>query len=269
VKKQGAFPGGIRLPAVAGRFYPGNPDELRPLITALLASAPVPAGPAPKALIAPHAGYIYSGPIAASAYAQFRPVRDLIKRVVVLGPSHFVAVAGLAASSAEAFATPLGVIRVDTEAVRQLCALPQVAVVDEAHAREHSLEVQLPFLQVVLGDFALVPLAVGDATPEEISQALELVWGGPETRIIISSDLSHYNDYQVARRLDRSAADAIEHLKPDDLSEDQACGHGPIRGLLRAAAAHGLRARTLDLRTSGDTAGPRDRVVGYGAFAFV
>ena len=157
---------------------------------------------------------------------------------------------------------------VDVEAVREVRLLPQVRELDEAHAQEHSLEVQLPFLQCVLGDFTLVPLAVGDATPEEISEVLEALWDGPETRFVISSDLSHYYDFQTARRLDRATAKAIEALKPAAIGEERACGRMPIRGLLQAARRHGLRARTVDLRNSGDTAGPRDRVVGYGAFVF-
>ena len=258
----------VRPTAVAGRFYPGDPAELRALISALLAQAPPATGPGPKAVIAPHAGYLYSGPIAASAYAQFIPARDLITRIVLLGPSHYVALKGLATSSAEGFATPLGVVPVEVEAVRQVRALPQVRELDEAHAQEHSLEVQLPFLQIVLGGFSLVPLAVGDATPEEVSQVLDTLWGGPETRFVISSDLSHYFDFQTARRLDRATAKAIEALKPAGIVEDGACGRNPICGLLQSARRHGLRAHTVDLRSSGDTAGPRDKVVGYGAFVF-
>jgi MEMO1 family protein len=260
--------GKVRQPVVAGRFYPADPEELRNLINALLAPVVPAAGPIPKALIAPHAGYLYSGPIAASAFAQFIPERDLIERIVLLGPSHYVALDGLATTSAEAFATPIGVVPVDLEAIRQLRALPQVREMDEAHAQEHSLEVQLPFLQVVLGGFSLVPLAVGDATPEEIAEVLDALWGGPETRLVISSDLSHYCDPQTAQRLDRATAQAIEALKPAEIGEEAACGRIPIRGLLQTALRHGLSARTIDLRTSGDTAGPRDRVVGYGAFAF-
>ena len=261
-------PGKVRAPAVAGRFYSGDPIELRQLITDLLAQVPPATGPAPKALIAPHAGYLYSGPIAASAYAQLALARDQVKRIVLFGPSHYVALDGLATTSAEAFATPLGIVPVDVAAVRELRSLPQVRELDEAHAQEHSLEVQLPFLQCVLGDFTLVPLAVGEATPEEISQVLDALWGGPETRFVVSSDLSHYYDFKTARRLDRATAKAIEALKPGGIGEERACGRMPIRGLLQAARRHGLRARTVDLRNSGDTAGPRDRVVGYGAFVF-
>jgi AmmeMemoRadiSam system protein B len=258
----------VRPPAVAGRFYPSDPVELRQLITDLLAEVPATSGPAPKALIAPHAGYLYSGPIAASAYAQFIPARGQIRRIILLGPSHFVALNGLATTSAEAFATPLGVVPVDIEAVREARLLPQVRELDEAHEQEHSLEVQLPFLQTVLGDFTLVPLAVGNASADDISQVLDLLWGGPETRFVISSDLSHYFDFQTARRLDLATAKAIEALKPAGIGEERACGRMPICGLLQAAHRHGLRARTVDLRSSGDTAGPRDKVVGYGAFVF-
>ncbi|HOX55875.1 MAG TPA: AmmeMemoRadiSam system protein B [Candidatus Paceibacterota bacterium] len=267
-KSESIPPGNVRLPAVAGRFYPADPEALRGLINSLLAQAPPAAGPAPKALIAPHAGYLYSGPIAASAYAQLIPARERIRRVVLLGPSHYVALYGLATSGAEAFATPLGVVPLDLEATRQVRSRPQVRELDAAHAREHSIEVQLPFLQTILGKFSLIPLAVGHATNEEIAQVLETLWGGPETLVVISSDLSHDNDLQTAQSLDSATAKAIEALRPADIGETHACGGIPIRGLLEVARHRHLRVRTLDLRTSGDTAGPRSRVVGYGAFAF-
>lgn len=258
----------VRPAAVAGRFYPSDPNELRDEIRTYLASANA-GGPAvAKALIAPHAGYIYSGPIAASAYAHLNAGRDRIKRVILLGPAHTAAFKGLAVSSAEAFATPLGLVPVDAEAIRLICSLPQVSVLDEAHAREHALEVHLPFLQLVLGDFKIVPLVVGDASDEEVSEVLEKLWGGPETLIVVSSDLSHYHDYDTARRLDQSTAQAIEHLQLEQVGEEQACGRIPVRGLLCAARHHHLRVRTVDLRNSGDTAGPRREVVGYGAWVF-
>ncbi len=257
-----------RQSIAAGRFYPDNPVELRKLIELHLSEARATAGPVPKALIAPHAGYIYSGPIAASAYARLRPARDTIKRVVLLGPSHYAEFDGLAASGAEAFATPLGLVRVDVEAVGKLLALPQVTLLDAAHLREHSLEVQLPYLQVVLKEFVLVPLAVGQASAEQISRVLEMLWGGPETCFVVSSDLSHYLDSAAARRLDQSTADAIESLRPAGVGERQACGRIPILGLLELARRHHLHPHTVDLRNSGDTAGPHDRVVGYGAFVF-
>jgi AmmeMemoRadiSam system protein B len=261
-------PGKIRPPAVAGRFYPADPEELRRLVNALLAQAVPADGPAPKAIIAPHAGYLYSGPIAASAYAQLARARDVARRVILLGPSHYVALEGLAVPSAEAFATPLGIVPLDLEAIEQARSLPQVQENNEAHAQEHALEVQLPFLQTVLESFTLVPLAVGEAAPEGIAEVLDVLWGGPETRFVISSDLSHYHDLQVARRLDRDTAQAIETLEPAAIAEERACGRIPIQGLLQSARRHSLQAHTVDLRTSGDTAGPRDRVVGYGAFAF-
>jgi hypothetical protein len=222
----------------------------------------------PKALIAPHAGYVYSGPIAASAYALLAPVRERIERVVLLGPAHRVFVRGLAAPDATAFATPLGDVPIDRAALERLAGLPQVSLRPDAHAPEHSLEVHLPFLQVVLDEFSLVPLVVGDASGEEVAEVLEALWGGPETLIVVSSDLSHYESYATARRMDAATTRAIEALRPEDLQRDDACGRVPIQGLLRAARSHGLNPRTLDVRNSGDTAGPRDAVVGYGAWAF-
>jgi AmmeMemoRadiSam system protein B len=225
-------------------------------------------GPAPKAVIVPHAGYVYSGEIAASAYAQVGTLRGEVTRVVLIGPAHRVPLRGLAASGADAFRTPLGDVPLDRETVDRVLELPQVELLEAAHAEEHSLEVQLPFLQVVLDDFSLVPLVAGEATPEEVAEVLEALWGGPETLIVISSDLSHYRDYETARSLDSATTAAIESLAPEGLGGESACGRVPIRGLLVAARQHGLRARTLDLRNSGDTAGPRDGVVGYGAYAF-
>ena len=256
----------VRPAAVAGSFYPADPIELRRMIEGFLSQVQLDAAPAPKAMIAPHAGYIFSGPIAASAYAQLASARSVIKRVILIGPSHFVPFAGLAAAGAEAFATPLGLVPVDTETVGRLCALPQVTLLDAAHAREHSLEVQLPFLQVLLADFQIVPLVVGKAADEEVAGVIDALWGGPETRFVITSDLSHYQAYSRARELDAATGRAIEQLRPQDIAEAQACGRAPIRGLLCAARQHGLRARAVDLRNSGDTAGPRSQVVGYGAF---
>ncbi len=257
-----------RPAAVAGQFYPGDATTLRRMVEDFLREVKPATAPTPKAIIAPHAGYVYSGPIAASAYARFAPDRDVIKRVVLLGPSHRVPFRGLAASGAEAFATPLGDVPVDTEAVRALATLQQVAVLNAAHAGEHSLEVQLPFLQVMLKDFKIVPLVVGTATDAQVGEVIDALWGGPETRFVISSDLSHYHDYATARELDAATARAVEALRPEDIGEEQACGRLPIRGLLCAARGHNLQAQTLDLRNSGDTAGPRHEVVGYGAWAF-
>ena len=257
-----------RPAAVAGMFYPASAAELSRQVDELLAAvAGRERAPAPKALIAPHAGYVYSGPIAASAYAQVRSQRGLIRRVVLLGPVHRVPVRGLALPGVQRFATPLGEVPVDAEAVDALRDLPQVVESPAAHATEHSLEVHLPFLQRVLGEFSLLPLAVGDATAEEVAEVLDRLWGGEETLIVVSSDLSHYLPYDAARRIDR---DTVDHLLSLDVAIDheRACGATPIGGLLLAARRRGLRAELIDLRNSGDTAGDRRRVVGYAAVAF-
>lgn len=258
----------IREPAVAGMFYPDDPVTLRRMIDGFLAEATTNGRSPPKAIIAPHAGYIYSGPVAASAYARLHAIRHKITRVVLLGPSHRVAFAGLAASSALRFRTPLGDIPLDTAAIDALGDLPQMHLLDQAHQQEHSLEVHLPFLQMSLDHFQLIPLVVGDATAEEVAEVLERLWGGEETLIVISSDLSHYHDYTSAQRLDSKTAEAIEALKPEGISSDGACGRNPVKGLLLLARRKGMQVEALDLRNSGDTAGPRDQVVGYGAWAF-
>ncbi|MBI3771232.1 MAG: AmmeMemoRadiSam system protein B [Gammaproteobacteria bacterium] len=260
----------LRNPAVAGTFYPADAAELRSMLNNFLAPLK-PAqetAPVPKAMIVPHAGYIYSGPVAASAYRLLWPARNNIRRVVLLGPSHRVPLFGLAASSADAFNTPLGQIALDKVAITRLLELPQVKLMDQAHTLEHSLEVQLPFLQTVLNDFTLVPLVVGEASPQDVAEVLDVLWDGDETLILISSDLSHYHDYNTARHMDQATSKAIEQLKPETILYDDACGRNGINGLLLAAQEHGLQARTIDLRSSGDTADPRDQVVGYGAYVF-
>ena len=256
----------IRHPAVAGLFYPLDPRQLALEVRSLLDEAQPPALK-PKALICPHAGYIYSGAIAATAYAALKHVAPLIRRVVLLGPAHRVAIRGLALPDTDAFETPLGRISLDTEAMHDVSKLPQVTADAEAHAQEHSLEVQLPFLQCVLKDFTLLPLVVGMATAQEVAEVLEAVWGGEETVIVISSDLSHYLPYAVAQSVDSRTANSILDLN-QPISHEEACGGTPINGLLIAAIRHHLRPYLLDLRNSGDTAGSRDRVVGYAAFAF-
>lgn len=260
--------GAIRNAAVAGMFYPAEPEELAHEIRQFLGAIQPSSAPAPKAVIAPHAGYIYSGPIAASAYARIAALRHVISRVVLIGPSHRVAFRGLAVPSAEAFRTPLGTVPVDRPAVAELLKLAEVGVLDAAHAQEHSLEVHLPFLQTLLDRFALVPIVAGDASPEEVAKVLDAVWGGPETLVVVSSDLSHYLDYQSAQRLDDETRTAIEGLDPAAIAYEQACGRIPIGGLLTIAKRRGLSVETVDMRNSGDTAGPRDRVVGYGAWVF-
>ena len=257
----------VRPPAVAGLFYPGDPASLSRSVAQLLERAPAAAGAAPKALIAPHAGYIYSGPIAASAYALLAPVRDIVTRVVLLGPTHRVAICGLALPGADRFVTPLGPVRIDTTAREALRHLQQVIVSDEAHALEHSLEVHLPFLQTVLDDFELIPLAVGRADAAEVAAVLDVLWGGPETLIVVSSDLSHYLSYREAQTVDQRTTEAILALRTD-IDHEQACGATPVCGLALSARRRGLKPQLLDLRSSGDTAGDKDRVVGYAAFAF-
>jgi MEMO1 family protein len=258
-----------RPPAVAGMFYPGNQRELAQNLSRMLgaAASAAPERAVPKAIIAPHAGYIYSGPIAASVYALLAPARGLIRRVVLLGPTHRVAVRGLALPGVSAFATPLGAVEIDRPAVEALRQLPQVVVSAEAHALEHSLEVHVPFLQTILDEFTLVPLAVGHAGQHEVAEVLDRLWGGPETLIVVSSDLSHYLPYGDAQAVDRATAQAILDLATD-ISHEQACGATPVTGLTLAARQRGLRPELIDLRNSGDTAGDRNRVVGYGAFAF-
>jgi AmmeMemoRadiSam system protein B len=256
-----------REPAVAGLFYPADPTELQQAVTDLLAHANPGSGP-PKALVVPHAGYVYSGPVAASGYALLAPLRDIVRRVVLLGPAHRVAFAGLALPGVEAFATPLGSVPVDSEAVDLLLGLPGCRLDDHAHELEHSLEVHLPFLQQVLAGFTLVPLVVGDADADTIAAVLEAVWGGPETLIVISSDLSHYHDYATAQRLDGETTRAIEALEPGHIGYGQACGRNPLNGLLEVARRRGLEVTTVDVRNSGDTSGRRDSVVGYGTYAF-
>lgn len=272
----------IRPTAVAGSFYPGEPNELRATLEGLLrdaerqsgaggaagtVGADGPQGRGPKAVIAPHAGYVYSGPIAASAFLALAMAGRALERIVLLGPSHFVPFDGLALPGSMSFATPLGEVEIDGEGSRDSLRLPQVRVMPAAHAREHSLEVELPFLRHLFPAARIVALVVGRAAPEEVAEVLEALWGGPESAIVVSSDLSHYLSYEAARRLDRETADEILALG-GPLDGTRACGAAPVNGLLVAARRRGLRARLLDLRNSADTAGDPARVVGYGAFAF-
>jgi AmmeMemoRadiSam system protein B len=258
----------IQMPSVAGLFYPADPQQLRGELSHYLAGAHVTTGPSPKAVIVPHAGYVYSGPIAAAAYRRLGEEREAITRVVLLAPAHRVALRGIAAPNAEAFRTPLGDVPVDVDAIDLACDLPYVARFDAAFAGEHAIEVQLPFLQSVLGDFDLIPFVVGDAAANQVAELLETLWGGDETLIVISSDLSHYLDYGSARRRDRATSEAIEHMDPERIGYEDACGRNPVNGLLLCARQRRLQVETLDLRNSGDTAGDKQRVVGYGAYAF-
>jgi len=257
----------MRPAAVAGLFYAAHPDRLRTEIAELLGSASASPAVSPKALIAPHAGYVYSGRIAATAFASLRNGAR-IERVVVIGPAHYVPVRGIAIPTADAFETPLGRLPLDHDALAAIADLPFVISTDAPHAPEHALEVELPFLQTLLRPFALVPLLVGDVAPQNVADVLRRLWGGPETLIVVSSDLSHYHDYESARRLDAATAGAIERHDWRHLGPNDACGFLPIAGLLIEAARRGLKTQRLALCNSGDTAGARDRVVGYGAWIF-
>lgn len=255
----------IRQPAVAGHFYPGNSDDLSVAVRGFLDGAQAAGGAAPKALIAPHAGYVYSGPVAASAYACLEAFRERYRRVILLGPCHRAAFSGLAFSSANLFRTPLGDVPIDDGCVGDL-DVPEAMVCDAVHHGEHSLEVHLPFLQSVLDEFSLVPIVVGRAEPRIVARVIDALWGGPETLLVVSSDLSHHRAYDDACVLDRATCTAIEKLRPQSIVASAACGATPVAGLLIAARRRGMQVSTLDLRNSGDTVGNRDKVVGYGAW---
>jgi hypothetical protein len=260
--------GSVRRAAVAGMFYPGEARALAAELDDLLGGVPhlAPRLGFPKALIVPHAGYIYSGEIAARAYDELSPARGIVSRVVLLGPVHRVPVRGLAAPGADAFATPLGNVPVDREALRAVQDLPQVVTSDAAHALEHSLEVQLPFLQKVLGAFALVPFAVGTASVQEVAAVIERLWGGPETLIVVSTDLSHYHRYDEAKTIDAATLERVRGFATD-IDHEEACGATPLNGLLAVAKKRQMSVQLLAACNSGDTAGGKGQVVGYGAFA--
>ncbi len=258
----------VRKPAVAGSFYPAQPDRLRQEIAELLFGAATALKSTPRALIAPHAGYVYSGSPAAAAFATLCEGAQPLARIVLIGPAHYIAIRGIALPTVDAFETPLGRIPVDQTALNAIADLPFVSWNDAAHAPEHALEVELPFLQIVLPSFSLLPLVVGDATAQEVAQVLARLWSGSETLLVVSSDLSHYHTYETARQLDAATAAAIENGDWTRLGPEQACGYLPIAGLLIEANRRNLKARRLSLCNSGDTAGSRGQVVGYGAWIF-
>ena len=258
----------VRWPTAAGRFYPAEADALRHAVNEHLHRAGAAVEPAPKAVIAPHAGYLYSGPVAGCAFGPGRLWCGRVRRVIVLGPSHFERFDGLAVTTSDAFATPLGEMPIDRAAVEELVQRRLARVHEPAHQADHALEVELPFLQTLLPEATLVPILAGHTTVEQVGEALDLLWGGEETAIVISSDLSHYLDYDRARQVDAETRAAVEALDPVPVDSYHACGHLPIQGLLKAARLRGLRPVTLDMRNSGDTSGRRDQVVGYGAWAF-
>ena len=258
--------GWVRPPAVAGFFYPADPRRLARDVDGYVSGVVAPTV-TPKAVIVPHAGYRYSGAVAGRGFARLSPVAESIERVVVVGPAHKVPVAGVAVSSATAFATPLGLVTIDEELRDKVLAHDACHVDDEAHRLEHSLEVQLPFLQRLLGSFTFLPLVAGRSDADTVADVLETAWGGPETVVVVSTDLSHYHDHATAEVLDRRTAELILARDHQALRGRDACGAVPLRGVLEVARRRDLHVALLDLRTSGDTAGPRDRVVGYGAFA--
>lgn len=257
----------IKQPAVADAFYPGDKGACTDIVEQCLSSAKPSPVPTPKVIVAPHAGFVFSGPIAGTAYAGLRARAGTISRVVLLGPAHRTPFKGLATTSVDAWATPLGEVPVDWPTLRDVLALPGVQILDEAFSEEHSVEVHLPFLQRALGSFELVPLLVGDASHREVARALDQIWGGPETLIVISSDLSHFHDYDTARQMDRDTSRKIELLQGDKIDGNGACGHRGLGGALLQARRRDLRVTTLDVRNSGDTRGGRDKVVGYGSYA--
>lgn len=256
----------VRRPAVAGLFYPADAAELRADVSEhLRRAAGASRAPAPKALIVPHAGYVYSGETAARGYALLEPRRATIRRVVLIGPSHRVYLRGAAIPRVDEFETPLGRVQIDAELRTTLIERGDVLQSDQPHTMEHSLEVQLPFLQVQLGEFTLLPIVLGDASPDYVASLLADVWGVEDTLVLASSDLSHYHSYEVAQRIDAGTSDAILKLRPT-LTGDQACGAVALNGLLRLAKTKSLAIAQIARCNSGDTAGDRARVVGYGAF---
>lgn len=258
----------VRPAVQAGRFYPATPEALVSAVRGYLAEGLKGPFSRCKAVIAPHAGMSYSGSVAGSAFAAWQSDADRVRRVVLLGPSHWVDFRGIALPEARAMATPLGEVPLDEPAVDLILQLPGVMTYHAAHTPEHCLEVELPFLQVLFRDFTIVPLVVGRETDDRVQAVIEALWGNEETRFVISSDLSHYLDYDSARRFDQGTAGSIVALTGSELTPRRACGYRPIRGFLDAALAHGLKGAAVDLRNSGDTAARKNEVVGYGAFHF-
>jgi len=257
----------IRQAAVAGTFYPADPEQLKLMLQHYLIDAPQ-GKKVPKAMIVPHAGYIYSGAIAATAYVRLKTVKKLIKKVLLIGPSHRIGFQGLALSTADQFSTPLGDIAIEKNDVKQMAEFPFVHYLDQAHELEHSLEVHLPFLQTVLDDFCLIPVVAGEASAEQVCQVIEKFWGQEDTLIVISSDLSHFHDYPTAQKIDHKTSEIIQQLQYEKLSSGSACGYVPVSGLMALARKNKLQIKAIDLRNSGDTAGrsDMDSVVGYGAY---
>jgi len=256
-----------RPAAVAGIFYPSDTEKLEAQVKGYLGEAKTDVS-SPKAMIVPHAGYVYSGQVAARAYATLLNRKQPITRVIAIGPCHRVAFEGIATSTMTTFETPLGLVPLMQKPLDALADLPGLIADDLPHMQEHCLEVQLPFLQLVLGEFELLPLVIGHSSAEQVAAVIEMLWDDPETLFVISSDLSHFHDYQTASVRDLATTSYIEALKGDRLNSKDACGYLPVQGLLQIAQKRNLQALTLDVRNSGDTAGSKDRVVGYGAYIF-
>lgn len=265
----------IRPPAVAGTFYPADADLLRSEIDGLIDAA-LHSGIAqqetatPKAIIVPHAGLMFSGSLAALGFATVRALKDTIKRIVIIGPAHRMAFQGIALARADQFATPLGNMRCDLPALQKALALPHVQMLDDAHTLEHGLEIELPFIQRLFGeqsDIGIVPLLVSRCSPRQVHEVIEKLWGGPETLIVISSDLSHFHDYDTAKKMDNRTRAMIENFDAENIDTNDACGALPVAGMLMAARNRGMKIKTLGMRNSGDVTGDKSRVVGYGAWA--
>lgn len=257
----------VRIPAVAGIFYPGDRFMLENQINTLLTQAKQ-HSPFPKAIIVPHAGYAYSGAIAASAYASLKQNRNQIKKIVLLGPAHTLYFKGIAYDSKQYFSTPLGEIKQDQDLLNKIIHLPYVHELPEAHQNEHCLEVQWPFCQVLFSNFSILPLVVGETNEKDVSRLLNLIWGDPDTLIIISTDLSHYLPYNLAQTADHDTCMSIDTLDDESIHQDGACGYYALRGFLHCARQKQLHGRLLDLRNSGDTAGNKQKVVGYASYHF-
>jgi AmmeMemoRadiSam system protein B len=258
-----------RSAAVSGLFYPDEPQILRDTIDTLLSQSAIKEQSTQvKAIIAPHAGYQYSGLTAARVYKQLQTLRDRIQRVVLLGPSHRVAFEGMALTEADFFETPLGQIKVNKDDYPQLLAMENMFVFEQAHVAEHCIEVQLPFLQRILNNFTIIPIVVGIADPHSVSNIIESLWGGDETLFVISSDLSHYQSYESAQQTDNETSRAILDLDFNAIQPNNACGCMAVNGLLNFAHRHPLTVKLIDQCNSGDTAGDKDKVVGYGSYLF-
>ena len=255
----------IRAPAVAGLFYEADASRLRRHVADLMEGVTPLSRPVPRALIVPHAGYVYSGQTAAAAYACLAPIRDSVRRVLLFGPAHRVYLEGMALPAADSFATPLGDVPIDRAGAARIARMSGVCISDEAHRQEHSLEVQLPFLQSVLGEFSLVPVVVGRCAADTVAAAMDTLWDEPGTLLIVSTDLSHFHSYEEARRIDRATCDQLM-ARSTGLDGERACGAYALNGLMHSARRRSLQVELLDLCNSGDTAGDRERVVGYGSF---